>query len=80
MEEGTEPSALTPSSWFACLQINIDNETSPSYTMLTLRCEDRKGLLYDLFRTMKDIDLRWVRAGRRHRQGRQGGGPECGAL
>lgn len=40
------------------LEIIIDNETSASCTMLTLRCEDRKGLLYDIFRTMKDIDLR----------------------
>lgn len=40
-------------------QIVVDNDTSPAYTMLTLRCEDRKGLLYDIFRTMKDIDLRW---------------------
>lgn len=41
-----------------CVEIVVDNETSPSYTMLTLRCEDRKGLLYDIFRTLKDIDLR----------------------
>lgn len=40
------------------MQISVDNDTSPSYTMLTLRCEDRKGLLYDIFRTMKEIDLR----------------------
>ena len=35
-----------------------DNETSPAHTMLTLRCRDRKGLLYDLFRSLKDIELR----------------------
>ena len=41
----------------------MDNETSPSYTSLTLRCRDRKGLLYDLFRALKDISLRWVGVG-----------------
>lgn len=36
----------------------VDNETSPSYTMLTLSCADRKGLLYDILRALKDVDLR----------------------
>ena len=43
--------------------MTVDNETSPSYTSLTLRCCDRKGLLYDLFRALKDISLRWVGVG-----------------
>ncbi len=50
----------TCSAALQCVEIVVDNETSPSYTMLTLRCEDRKGLLYDIFRTLKDIDLRSV--------------------
>ena len=41
------------------VEVSVDNETSPSYSMLTLRCQDRKGLLYDLFRSLKDIDFRW---------------------
>jgi UTP:GlnB (protein PII) uridylyltransferase len=40
------------------VEVNADNETSPAHTLLTLRCRDRKGLLYDLFRALKDIDLR----------------------
>ncbi|PSC71312.1 ACT domain-containing ACR9-like [Micractinium conductrix] len=40
------------------VEVTVDNETSPSHTMLTLRCRDRKGLLYDLFRSLKDMDLR----------------------
>ena len=40
--------------------VTVDNETSAAYSMLTLRCADRKGLLYDLFRSLKDIDLRWA--------------------
>lgn len=40
------------------VEVSVDNETSPSHTMLTLRCRDRKGLLYDLFRSLKDLELR----------------------
>lgn len=40
------------------VEVCVDNETSPSHTMLTLRCRDRKGLLYDLFRSLKDLELR----------------------
>ncbi|KAI3435844.1 hypothetical protein D9Q98_001902 [Chlorella vulgaris] len=40
------------------VEVCVDNETSPAHTLLTLRCRDRKGLLYDLFRSLKDIDLR----------------------
>lgn len=43
--------------------MSVDNETSPSHSMLTLRCRDRKGLLYDLFRSLKDLELRCVGAG-----------------
>lgn len=40
--------------------MSVDNETSSAHSMMTLRCRDRKGLLYDLFRSLKDIDLRCV--------------------
>ncbi len=40
------------------VEVGVDNDTSPAHTLLTLRCRDRKGLLYDLFRALKDIDLR----------------------
>lgn len=43
------PSAVT---------VSVDNETSPSYTMLSLECADRKGLLYDILRALKGVDLR----------------------
>jgi UTP:GlnB (protein PII) uridylyltransferase len=38
--------------------VTVDNETSPAHTLLTLRCRDRKGLLYDLFVSLNDIALR----------------------
>lgn len=40
------------------VEVAVDNETSGAHSMMTLRCRDRKGLLYDLFRSLKDIDLR----------------------
>lgn len=40
------------------VEVGVDNETSAAHSMMTLRCRDRKGLLYDLFRSLKDIDLR----------------------
>lgn len=40
------------------VEVSVDNETSNCHSMMTLRCRDRKGLLYDLFRSLKDIDLR----------------------
>ncbi len=33
-------------------------QTSSSYTALNVTCQDRKGLIYDIFRSLKDIDVR----------------------
>lgn len=38
--------------------MSIDNCTTPSYSVVNLLCKDRKGLVYDLTRTMKDIQIR----------------------
>lgn len=40
------------------VEVVVDNATSASFTMLTLRCADRKGLLYDIFRALKNVDVR----------------------
>lgn len=40
------------------LQVSIDNCTTPSYSVVNIVCNDRKGLVYDLMRTMKDIQIR----------------------
>ncbi len=48
------PPTLPPTE----VEVSVDNETSAAHSMMTLRCRDRKGLLYDLFRSLKDIDLR----------------------
>lgn len=36
----------------------MDNCTTSSYTVVGVVCRDRKGLVYDLFRTLKDIHIR----------------------
>lgn len=54
------------------VEVGVDNETSSAHSMMSLRCADRKGLLYDLFRSLKDIDLRYV-GGRLGRGGGVGG-------
>ena len=39
-------------------QVTVDNCTTSSYTVVSIVCRDRKGLVYDLFRTLKDIHIR----------------------
>jgi hypothetical protein len=38
--------------------VSIDNCTAATATILQICCRDRKGLLYDLMRTLKDNSLR----------------------
>lgn len=40
------------------LQVSIDNCTTPVYTVVNIICIDRKGLVYDLMRLLKDIQIR----------------------
>jgi hypothetical protein len=55
-----EPTPASPGSAAAAadVAVEVDNTTSPAHTLITLRCRDRKGLLYDLFRSLKEVDLR----------------------
>uniref|UniRef100_A0A061R5B4 Act-like superfamily protein isoform 1 n=1 Tax=Tetraselmis sp. GSL018 TaxID=582737 RepID=A0A061R5B4_9CHLO len=39
-------------------KVSIDNCTAPSHTIVQVCCQDRKGLLYDITRTVKDSSLR----------------------
>ena len=39
-------------------QVTIDNCTSSNYSVVSIMCKDRKGLIYDLMRTLKDIHVR----------------------
>ena len=43
----------------ACgLQVTIDNTTSRTHSVVSVSCHDRKGLVYDLMRTLKDVHVR----------------------
>ena len=39
------------------LKVSADNLVSPTHTVLHIECNDRKGLMYDLFRITKDMGL-----------------------
>lgn len=45
---GSPPSSVT---------IDLDNSLSPSHTLVQIVCQDHKGLLYDLMRTLKDYNI-----------------------
>ncbi|KAK9803674.1 hypothetical protein WJX72_010742 [[Myrmecia] bisecta] len=38
--------------------VAVDNCTTTAYSLVNIMCHDRKGLVYDLMRTMKDIQIR----------------------
>lgn len=40
------------------VQVTIDNCTASNYSVVNVVCRDRKGLVYDLMRTLKDIHVR----------------------
>lgn len=42
---------------FKCPSITFDNLLSPSHTHVQIVCQDHKGLLYDVMRTLKDYDI-----------------------
>ncbi len=48
------------------VQVTVDNCTTAAYSLLTVVCRDRKGLVYDLMRTLKDIHIRVAYAKVRH--------------
>lgn len=42
----------------SAVEVSVENDTSAAFTLITLRCNDRKGLLYDIMRSLKDMDVR----------------------
>ncbi|EYU29887.1 hypothetical protein MIMGU_mgv1a007224mg [Erythranthe guttata] len=40
-----------------CPSITMDNSLSPSHTLLQIACQNHKGLLYDVMRTLKDYNI-----------------------
>lgn len=47
-----------PACWLLLLQVTIDNTTSRTHSVISVVCQDRKGLVYDLMRTLKDVHVR----------------------
>ncbi|KAK9158606.1 hypothetical protein Scep_005180 [Stephania cephalantha] len=39
------------------VSITMDNSLSPSHTLIQILCQDHKGLLYDIMRTLKDYHM-----------------------
>ncbi|XP_068646192.1 ACT domain-containing protein ACR10-like [Aristolochia californica] len=39
------------------LSVTMDNSLSPSHTLIQILCQDHKGLLYDIMRTLKDYNI-----------------------
>lgn len=57
------------------VDVGVDNSTARAYTLLTVACPDRKGLVYDLMRTLKDVAVRVAYARVETDGGGGGGGP-----
>ncbi|XP_027341829.1 ACT domain-containing protein ACR9-like [Abrus precatorius] len=38
--------------------VTLDNSLSPVHTLVQIRCADHKGLLYDIMRTLKDMNIK----------------------
>lgn len=41
----------------ANVSVTADNSLSPSHTLVQIACQDHKGLLYDIMRTLKDYNI-----------------------
>uniref|UniRef100_A0A6N2M0H4 ACT domain-containing protein ACR n=1 Tax=Salix viminalis TaxID=40686 RepID=A0A6N2M0H4_SALVM len=40
------------------VSVTVDNTLSPSHTLVQILCNDHKGLIYDIMRTLKDYHIR----------------------
>lgn len=45
------------SASFNSLSVTMDNSLSPSHTLVQIICQDHKGLIYDIMRTLKDYNI-----------------------
>lgn len=39
------------------ISVTVDNNLSPSHTLVQIFCQDHKGLVYDIMRTLKDYNI-----------------------
>lgn len=42
---------------FNPVSVTMDNNLSPSHTLVQILCQDHKGLIYDIMRTLKDYNI-----------------------
>ncbi|KAL4621549.1 hypothetical protein ACB092_06G236900 [Castanea dentata] len=42
---------------FNPVSVTMDNNLSPSHTLVRILCQDHKGLIYDIMRTLKDYNI-----------------------
>lgn len=42
------------------ITVSMDNSVSPSHTVLQILCQDHKGLIYDIMRTLKDRNIQVI--------------------
>ncbi|XP_022982961.1 ACT domain-containing protein ACR10-like [Cucurbita maxima] len=47
----------TTSSGAKDVSVTLDNSLSPSHTLVQIVCQDHKGLIYDIMRTLKDYNI-----------------------
>ncbi|KAJ9181531.1 hypothetical protein P3X46_009654 [Hevea brasiliensis] len=40
------------------VSVTMDNSLSPAHTLVQIACQDHKGLLYDILRTLKDYNIK----------------------
>ncbi|KAL6955333.1 ACT domain-containing protein acr10, variant 2 [Sarracenia purpurea var. burkii] len=53
------PSKHPSGGFFASnlVSVTMDNSLSPSHTLVQILCQDHKGLIYDIMRTLKDYNI-----------------------
>ncbi|XP_076921332.1 ACT domain-containing protein ACR10-like [Bidens hawaiensis] len=53
------PPAITDDTFGTsdCVSVTVDNELSRSHTLVRIVCQDHKGLIYDIMRTLKDYNI-----------------------
>lgn len=49
-----QPNGLSTSK---SVSVKMDNMLSPAHTLVQISCQDHKGLLYDIMRTLKDYNI-----------------------
>ncbi|KAI3947774.1 hypothetical protein MKX01_034439 [Papaver californicum] len=46
------------------VSVIMDNYLSPDHTLIQIQCEDHKGLIYDIMRTLKDYNIQVGKTGK----------------